>query len=60
MKLTYLTPRISVDYLEKADVLLASKIEDNLNIHGSGLDSFLGPNAEDNKNIDGFSLESFL
>ena len=60
MKLTYLTPRISVDELEKFDVLLSSGMVDNKNISDSGLDTFLGPNAEDNKNINGFSLEKFL
>lgn len=60
MKLTYLTPRIAVEDLEKADVLLSSGKYDNQNIFGSGLGSFLGPDAEDNKNINGFNLEKFL
>ncbi len=60
MKLTYLTPRIAVEELVKADVLLSSGKYDNQNIFGSGLGSFLGPDAEDNKNINGFNLEKFL
>ena len=60
MKITYLTTKIKIEELEKSDVLLKSGIEDNLNVNGSGLGSFLGPNTEDNKNINGFSLEKFL
>ena len=60
MKETYLTPSIDVEELYKTDVLLASGAVDNLNISGSGLESFLGPEAEDNVNVSGFDLESFL